>query len=358
MNVDVVAANFMAWMPKERQDRVQTALHAILPIYASGGEIFNVDLQNAKDSLNRSFEYAMEALPKLDYRDRSELGFGLSLYSIPSLIKKLNGKGPKASGTYPAGWTASPETLAKWKEFMAAMLPVSQILNDLKSKVVKGKKPLSPEKAAAKAAVLAKKKVRTCGCCFRPIAVLPNGLIADHGYTLPHPGAKGGSCPGRKFRPLEVSDDGLKHMVQLYTSWIEGDEEALRKAPSKTEIMKPGFSKKVEIVKKGSPEWDLTYKRYVADLENTLRNDKEGLKSYSAKLAAWKPAPAAESIGSLVGDLRGLMAIYETPEFTDKVPKGHGPEGCGPGEKFYPQLGKCIPVKSDMTFPRKNMNRP
>lgn len=309
MNVDKMAGDFLAWMPASRVDRAKEALYKILPVYASGGEIFNVDLQNAKDSLNRSFEDGMEELPKLGYRDRSELGFGLSLYSVPSLIKKLNGKGPKGNWEHPAGWSSTPEVIEKWKQYMAAMLPISIALNELKKKVVKGKKPLSPEKAAAKAAVLAKKNVKTCGCCFRPIAVLPSGLIADHGYTLPHPGAKGGSCPGRQFRPLEVSDDGLKYMIKRFQEWIEGTEKALVNAPKKTEIMKPGFSKKIEIIKKGDPSWDNTYKHYVAELESSLRRDQESLKSYRAKLAAWKPEPMPESIEMLVGDLRALVFL-------------------------------------------------
>lgn len=303
-DVDKMAADFLAHIPAKRHDIARKALEKILPIYAGGGSIFNVDLESAKKVLNRSFEDGFDALDnKLSYSDRSELGFGLSLHSIPSLIKKLNGKGPKDGG-----WEATPEHLEKVKQFMAAMLPISLALSTLKKQVVKGKKPLPPEKAAAKAAQLALKDIKTCACCFRPIATLPNGLIADHGYTIPHPGRKGGSCPGRKFRPLEVSSDGLKHMIEMFETWIASTQKALKEAPQKTKILKKSYSTKAsnEVVEKGSPEWDHLYKQYVTDLMNSLERDQEQLKKFINVLTNWKPA-AVESLRELTLSLDLLL---------------------------------------------------
>lgn len=309
-DMDTIAANFLAHMPANRVDSVKRNLSIILPIYASGGEIYNMDLQDAKTALNRAFEDGMEALGQLDYRDRSELGFGLSLYSVPSLIKKLNGKGPKAGGDYPKpGWTASPEVLAKWKEFMAAMLPVSKILNDLKSKVVKGKKPLTPEKAAVKAAQLAKKDMKTCACCFRGIARYPNGLIADHGYTLPPRWGKTPSCPGRMFRPLEVSDDGLKYMVKLLTERVAYLNKLITEFPSRTELNVKSYGKKQgDLIGKDDPRWDATYKQALREFTDDLEDTSKSLKMFQHKLASWQPTETTESIGSLTEQLRALTS--------------------------------------------------
>jgi hypothetical protein len=60
----------------------------------------------------------------------------------------------------------------------------------------------------------------TCGCCFREQAVLPNGKIHTHGYKLPREWMKVGACDGEMFRPLEVSDEGPKHMLNLVTKSI------------------------------------------------------------------------------------------------------------------------------------------
>lgn len=348
-NIEKMAADFLAHMPPERKSVAEKSLRAILGPYQDGSEIFNVDYQDNKDRLNRSFEIAFDAMDeKLSYHDRSKLGFGLSLYSIPSLLKKIE----KHSKPGKNQFESPPELIEKFRQFFVAMLPISQALEALKKQIVKGKKPLSPEKQAAKAAQLAKKDVKTCGCCFRPIAVLPNGLIADHGYTLPHPGLKSSSCPGRKFRPLEVSDDGLKYMVKLYEEWVAGDLKALAEAPKKTEVVKPGWGKKVEIVKKGDPTWDIVFKQYVSNLEDTLRKDQDGLKSYSAKLAAWKPAPTEATAESLRSLTRALALVVEEPKAPTRPPAGHGPRGCGPGEQFYDKLGRCVPIAKDSQFPR------
>ena len=350
-NIERMAAEFLAYIPANRKEVAKGSLMRILGPYQDGSEIFNADYNDAKARLNRSFEIAFDEMDeRLSYHDRSILGFGLSLYSIPSLLKKIE----KYKKPGKEQFESPPELIEKFRAFFQAMLPISQALEAVKKQIVKGKKPLSPEKAAVKAAQLAKKNVKTCACCFRSIATIPNGKIADHGYTLPHPGNKSMSCPGRKFLPLEISSDGLKYMVDLYLAWVEQDQAALKNAPTLTSLRKKSWNPKKlgDLVTKDSAEWDAVYKQHIAELESNLERDSTQLKMFKTKLANWKPAPTEPATESLRDLARTLKTFVEEPKAPTRPPEGHGPRGCGPGEQFYKRLGRCVPVSSDSQFPR------
>lgn len=306
LDLDVEGNAFLATLPPERVEKTKKALAALLVAYQAG-TIFNTDFKMWKLTVDRSFEDGFNHLVRTDYTTYWEpdqktvspkgmiadgLGFASGIRSSIALQKQAN----KLKIAHPH--------LDEVKKFLATAVPIAQIFEKLKTMVVKGKKPLSPEKAAVKATVLAKKTVKTCGCCFRPIAVIPNGKIADHGYSLPHPGNKSMSCPGRKFRPLEVTDDGLKYMVDLYLNWVEQEQAALKNAPSLMSLHKKSFSlkKQGELVVKGHPEWEATYRAHVAELKGSLDRDEGQLKMFKHKLASWKPV--TESIRDLARDLR------------------------------------------------------
>lgn len=304
IDVDAAAASFLSVTPPNRVGQVQDALAVLLPAYKAG-TIFNVDYESYRTRLGRAFEDALDDVfksVKLDYSDHSVLGFGLGLHSVPSLLKKLSK--PKQFKV------TSPEAVEKIRAFVQACLPIHQIIVALKKMVVKGKKPLSPEKAAAKAAQLAAKNVKTCACCFRPIATDVSGLIADHGYRIPRPGLKSSSCPGRQFRPLEVSDDGVKHMIKLYEGWIADTMKAIKAAPDKTTIVKKAYTGKMVTIAKGDPTWAVEFQRYMKDLENNLESDQEQLKKFQAVLANWKPETVTKTEGlrGLTSELRSLIS--------------------------------------------------
>lgn len=308
-NLDAIAAAFLAVVPPDRIEKTKRALSILLPAYNSGS-IFNSEFQQWKTIVDRSFEEAYSALVRTDHTTYWEPD-GETVSTRGQISKEMG----RASGIRSSIALTKQAAKLKFdhplvgevKKLLAVCVPIAQIFEKLKTMVVKGKKPPSPEQVAKKQAQLAKKTVKTCGCCFRPIAVLPNGKIADHGYTIPHPGLKGGSCPGRKFQPLEVSSDGLKFMVQLHQGWIENIEELLKKAPTLTSVPKDSFSKKSEVVKKGEPDWDKAYKSYVVGLENDSERYSSQLKMYQKKLADWKPAKVDESLRELTSRLLLLI---------------------------------------------------
>ena len=289
VNIDEAAARFLSVVPAARQEKARRALAIVLPAYAAGS-IFNADYKEAKDRLNHLVDEAYEESVRKpflwgkgytpEYQIEQKVGSVYGLYSIISVAKKVEKVNPP--GAY-------GDAL---RSFVAASLPLAQIMNELKARVVMGRKP-NPEAAAKRAAVEAKKTMRTCACCFRSIAVLPNGLIADHGYRLPSQWMKTPSCPGGRFRPLEVSSDGLKYMVNWMTSRAEALSRSLSSVGDLKSITTTNWRGDKIVITPESQSWSLAFQNHKKDLELDLEMTQRSLADYKARLASWEPASAS-----------------------------------------------------------------
>lgn len=135
------------------------------------------------------------------------------------------------------------------------------------------------------------KDVKTCPCCFRAIAVQGN-TMAHHGYQRTGFGFQTASCMGIHYRPLEVSDEGLRAMIRVLTKNIADlqTEMAQWANPEAT----PQFTvktKKGEVVYvRGTAEFDRHMRILVANKESELRQANYSLKFFEDKLATWKAA--------------------------------------------------------------------
>jgi hypothetical protein len=256
--------------------------------------IFNVDLKDAKDTLNRAVDEAdaalraqwtnsgkWEALPAEVFTLISDLSSNLSnIHGAISASKKL------------ASTKLSHPAIEAYRAVVAEALVLALAVGALKSFVVQGRKP-DPKAVAARAAKLANVKSQpraTCACCFSTQAVLPNGFIHDHGYTLPRAWSKSGSCYGRQFQPLETSDAGLHFMADLLTKFIASTSKALRAAPARTSIVKENrFSKKSVTLNVGDAGFDYELKSIIFGLEQSIKNASKDLGEFQAAIAAWAP---------------------------------------------------------------------
>lgn len=287
-NVEVVASKFLAIVPEAKRASAERALALVLPAYAAGS-IYNVDYKDANSWLSRVVEAAYRAhvaerfLYGRGYSPESELenkiGSPYGLHACLSGAKKV-------AKLAPAG-----EFGDALRSFYDAVTPLAALMAGLKEKVAMGRKPSANPKVAAPPVF----PIKTCGCCFRAIAVLPNGRIADHGYRLPHHWGKTGSCPGRRFRPLEVSSDGLVYMVETFTA----EEARLVKALAgvagiKSLIKRKNCRGKVEVITPESPDWARVLAGHVADLNHALARARSGLTDYSKRLTNWKPETEKE----------------------------------------------------------------
>lgn len=66
-----------------------------------------------------------------------------------------------------------------------------------------------------------------CQICEREIRA-KSGLIAHHGYQRPGEGWQTSSCFGARYRPIEVSNEAMKHYRDiLKDNWIPNKEKTL-----------------------------------------------------------------------------------------------------------------------------------
>jgi hypothetical protein len=300
---------FLAVIPPDRVARTRLALD-VLADGARNGEIYNAELNNAKSAIDYSFEIGWKQFQS-DYDTywmpdkKTPTARGLLMDEL-GYVQGVRGSIAAAKRLAKTKHTGDAGHLAKVRAYIAASLPIALLIESLKSKVIKGKKP--DPKVAERRAVQAASEVRmTCPCCFRPINVLPNGRMADHGYELKVHWGKTGSCYGRDFRPLEISKDGLEYIAKLSARHLTEVEKELAAAPSKTTITVGNNidPKKNKIVTRpdqlgGSPayEWEGAYRSLIARLEMSRDGITRQLKDYRAKLATWKPtATDAEARG-------------------------------------------------------------
>lgn len=289
------AERFLSHISPARLDRTRAALRVLQDGVRDGG-IYNTALTDAKKSIDRSYEEAFN-----DVKQSGGTGPGGSAWPIYQEFGSQSGIRNSIATSKKLVKTKLPypTQLAAIRELVGAALPIAHLIEGLKKKVIKGRKP-DPVVQARRAAVEAEKLTMTCPCCFRPIAVLPNGLMADHGYTLPPNWAKTASCPGRRFRPLEVSSDGLVFMIQGTAQYLKRLNDAIANAPNLSQIVRPSriHGQKDETITRDSPQWAMAYRDHLRDLEAFRRVTEEQLKSLEDRLGRWKPtATAAEAVG-------------------------------------------------------------
>lgn len=257
------------------------------------GTIYNVDLVEAKRVLDYAVDCAENIISKVhlykvDDRDARNADYEMScnahvsnLYGINATAKKL------------AKLDANHSWVVQMKALCAEAAPLAAAVASLKGKTIKGRK-VDPAAVAARAAKLALVDAMpraTCGCCFSNQAVLPNGKIHDHGYTLPQNWMKTGSCYGRDFRPLEVSDEGPRYMVKLISTHIANTEKLLAEAPARTEIKKYNrYSNKTTVIAKGEPSFERELAYLISEFESDLRSAKRNMAEFEKVVAEWKPA--------------------------------------------------------------------
>lgn len=269
-----------------RTERFDQAVRAI----ASGvetGTIRNVDYKAAKEALGRAADQAWknevsepffyagrfqdqpEAVRKL--QDSIMI---MSLHDVLTTARKL------------AKTTATGPAVEAMKAYVDEVLPLAEAVASLKDKVVKGRAPRSePAKP-----VNPNKIVKTCACCFRAIAVMPGGTMGHHGYQRPGDGYQTASCPGIRFRPLEVSDEGLRYIITVCEDQLSRASAALGDSDTITSLTLPGRrGQPLKKISKQDAGWANTLLSYKFGLESEIRNTEAALGSLRQRLAAWKP---------------------------------------------------------------------
>lgn len=157
-------------------------------------------------------------------------------------------------------------------------------------------KPVNPDKI-----------VKTCGCCSRSIAVVPDGTMAHHGYQRPGTGWQTASCPGIRFKPLEISNAGPLHMLRATQDRITHLVDTRRRLPEMTSIQSHRGGRTI-ILRRAevAPE---VWSSALAALDGQLRRELQMLRHHdipelTARLRSWRPADPAVAEDVVPAELR------------------------------------------------------
>jgi len=271
-------------------EKFDTAIEQVIA-GIEAGEIRNVTLQDAKSALSRIVEKAWDEHVSKPYfwqsahrhsedvlaLHRSILMMGLhNVISVNKKITKTNATGA---------------TVDAMRAFCAEVLPLSEAVVSLKNKVSKGRASnANPAKSKNP-----HKMVKTCSCCFRAIAVLPSGKMAHHGYQRPGVGWQTASCPGIRFKPLELSSEGLVWMIAFQSNRLKELRNALHDLQTDPESMtlmvNMGSYGHSEEIAHGHPKWNQALTYHIAKLESYIREIKRELPALNKLFSNWKPEP-------------------------------------------------------------------
>ena len=198
----------------------------------------------------------------------------LSLHDVIATAKKV----AKSKAEGPA--------VDAMRAYCAEVLPLAEAVASLKNKVVKGRAP----SAGPSKPVNPNKVVKTCPVCFRPIAVVA-GRMAHHGYTRPEIGFQTASCAGIRFKPLEVSSEGLQWLIGELRKRLELRKRAYAERATQPEFLmaRQGHNGAAIKVMRGDAHWPQVFTQHVVELRAEIAAIERELPTLDKMLADWKP---------------------------------------------------------------------
>lgn len=219
--------------------------------------IYNSDYVETKTALNRTLEQAKAAASAvylaIPYEDRRTDELSAQYYgtiyphTLPGWLKKL----PK---------TASPTHAAALEAYRAlgAYSAICAKFVAAKTRVVKARKPST---VARKTPARTLDNTGTCACCDQNVKLAGGGIV-PHGYTIRW-GFQSGGCFGVGYRPIEVSDEGLRAALQAYERLLGSARLSL--------------------------EYGSLTRRERAELEARISGSKSAISHYKAAIKVWAP---------------------------------------------------------------------
>ena len=266
--------------------RFEVAVEQVLA-GVEAGSIRNVAYQDVKYELGQAAADAWnnhvaspffhggkwEGLP-LDVNELYDSIMILSLHDVIATARKVarsKAQGPAADAM---------------RAFCAEALPLAEDVASLKGKVVKGRAP----SAGPSKPVNPNKVVKTCPVCFRPIAVV-GGRMAHHGYKRPEIGWQTASCEGTRFKPLEVSSEGLQWLIGALRKRLESCKLAYAERTTRPEFLMTRQGRNGVVVKvlRGDPLWPQLFAHHVDELRSEMAVIERELPTLDKMLADWKP---------------------------------------------------------------------
>lgn len=182
----------------------------ILAAALEAGTIFNVDMVDAKDSFSTAICRVLEHVHSVDWpairaiSDKQDPDTRIAIWDVTGTSLQLNHvasrirKAEKLVKTFPG----VESFLAVCRE----ALPFAQAVEELKAKIVKGRKPLENPKPVDLS------NTGTCAICQHQQKLNAGGGLVHHGFAISdgrghYFGFRSGSCFGVRRTPYELSNE-------------------------------------------------------------------------------------------------------------------------------------------------------
>lgn len=192
-----------------------------------------------------------------------------SLQSIFALKKRLD----KCKSNHPL--------LDAMRDLVTETLPIAEAMRDLKPHILKGRKP-SPNPKPENT----DKIIRTCPCCLRKIAIDIHGYMVNHGYQRPGNGFITDNCAGIRFKPLEVSPDGIDFMITNFKFNLKVIEKGLSQKDYWDKLPFRENNKNT-IITNDHPKWEKAKQLQISTFESEIRFIARELSTYEKLRQDW-----------------------------------------------------------------------
>lgn len=172
------------------------------------------------------------------------------------------------------------------RAYCSEVLPLALAVASLKDKVIKGRAP----NAAATAPANPNKIVKTCPVCFRAIAVV-GGVMAHHGFRRPGHGWQTQSCQGIRFKPLEVSSEGLEWLISALSNNLVHLTSMIENQATQPEFLlaKRARNTPPERITRDDPLWSKVFDAHIRSTEAEIAQISRELPVLKTRLINWAP---------------------------------------------------------------------
>lgn len=199
----------------------------ILSSALEAGSIYNVDLQDAKESFSRAIEIVLrEAFSAfwdknrslLDSDDRSQVWDVVETsLMLNHAVSKLR-KAEKVVASFP--------DVAVFASIYREVLPIAQAVETLKTKVVKGRKPLENPKPVDLT------NIATCAICQHHQKLTAGKKLVHHGFRISdrngrYFGFRSGKCFGTIRTPYELSNEANVAFIKVLEESVVSTEKRI-----------------------------------------------------------------------------------------------------------------------------------
>ncbi len=279
---------------------LQGALDA-LDAGVRAGTIRNSEREEAKFSVSSAYSAEEGELNRfMPHRDVLEAegmdlwgkGYSLFLDLLPYGIANVRTIPRRVDAARKAGVSPSADAyLRKVEAFAERWSEAHALIVATKDIAVKGRKPMEVSERRSKARTI--DHTGSCGCCRQNVKLTTAERSVDHGFNLKY-SSRQGSCPGVALLPLEMSPEGIDHMIDIEGKQVAARERRLRALrEGDPDVARPTSKRDARVtwVSHGEPD----YPRLKHEHADRVGSEVKWLEADLAKLAkareAWKAAP-------------------------------------------------------------------